>query len=298
MRVKPVTKRQEPGYPDKYGMESLQALMRSRPKRWAGKPVAGGVLAATIALGLSGCGYVTEGAPVAVPTPTAGGTCPIPQPPRDTEHIVLGEPMPTHASFGNIPLFAHGEGTGTIGCVSVSAPVFLSEEEAVAIISAEFDKAGYMLEKNGSEISAALPVTKYNSDLEKPLDFRMGKLSVDGALPDFGLSVEFVSSEDYTLWHENEQPMLSVETYRMKDAAQLLTDSNQNLLVLYDPATYVETDALSAIERTEGMSDEAYQELWNEAHEAAAQEARAVSERQLREQVTSFLSWLKAEGVL
>ena len=35
------------------------------------------------------------------------------------------------------PVFIHGEGTGAYGCIAVTAPFFLSEEEAWEIIKSE-----------------------------------------------------------------------------------------------------------------------------------------------------------------
>jgi hypothetical protein len=43
------------------------------------------------------------------------------------------------------PIFKHGEGRGAVGCVVVSPPVFLSEEEAMQIIGEELAKSGIRL---------------------------------------------------------------------------------------------------------------------------------------------------------
>ena len=59
MKVRPVETMPAPGYPDKYAEETRKALAAARPQRWLAAPVAAG-LAATVALGLSGCGNTTE----------------------------------------------------------------------------------------------------------------------------------------------------------------------------------------------------------------------------------------------
>jgi hypothetical protein len=43
------------------------------------------------------------------------------------------------------PIFEHGEGRGGIGCVAVSPPVFLSEEEAMRVIQEEIGRSGVEL---------------------------------------------------------------------------------------------------------------------------------------------------------
>ncbi len=43
------------------------------------------------------------------------------------------------------PIFEHGEGRGATGCVVISPPVFLSEEEALQIVKEELAKHGVKL---------------------------------------------------------------------------------------------------------------------------------------------------------
>ena len=43
------------------------------------------------------------------------------------------------------PIFKHGEGRGATGCIVVSPPVFLSEEEALQIVKEELAKHGVQL---------------------------------------------------------------------------------------------------------------------------------------------------------
>ena len=51
------------------------------------------------------------------------------------------------------PIFEHGTGRGADGCVVVSPPVFLSEEEAVQVIREELAKQGIKL-KEGIRLKA------------------------------------------------------------------------------------------------------------------------------------------------
>ena len=43
------------------------------------------------------------------------------------------------------PIFEHGEGRGSDGCIAVCPPVFLSEDEAMQVIKEELAKAGIQL---------------------------------------------------------------------------------------------------------------------------------------------------------
>ena len=67
MIIKPVENTPVPGYPDKYAEETRKALAAARPQRWLAAPVAAG-LAATVALGLSGCEQTDAGGPATTTT--------------------------------------------------------------------------------------------------------------------------------------------------------------------------------------------------------------------------------------
>jgi len=272
MKIKPVGHPVAPGYPDKYAEESRQALATAHPKRWIAAPVAAG-LAATVAFGLSGCDRFVVMGDLAIPTEPAIGS----GVPYGTEYFA--------AIAAAIPLFEFGEGTGSIGCLSVAAPVFLSEDEAFAILSAEFAEAGMMLRRNSKTRQAALPVTDL-SPIRNPGEGRGetkdGSLTPDGSLD--GLPVEFVSAADVEAWERDTDLASSVTTYPVKRAAQTLAENNPGLVVFYDPLPTV-------------YHDERYEKLvegrgWfkNEA------EARDESEQQLRAQAAAFLQWLQTEG--
>jgi len=279
MNIQPVSNTPAPGYPDKYAEESRQALAAAQPRRWIAAPLAAG-LAATVALGLSGCGeaFVTGGVPVQTPTQvTTGGT------PFSTEYfneITTARPL----LAGTIPLFEFGEGTGAFGCVSVTAPVFMSEEEAFAILSTEFAEAGIMIRRNSKIQQAILPITdRYSFANDDPLQTKKGALIPDGTLND--MPVEFVSRADVDAWEREDYTMrISVDEFNMKEAAQTLAENNPGLIVFYDPVT--------------AWMDEIYEERWEMKYDGAHTEAdaRAESEQLLRQQVQAFLQWLQEEG--
>ena len=274
MNIKPVEHPVEPGYPDKYAEESRRALASAQPRRWIAAPLAAG-LAATVALGLSGCGEHVVMGEMAIPTEvTINSGIPYSE-----------EYLAKIAAANVIPLFEFGEGTGSIGCMSIAAPVFLSEEEAFAILSAAFAEAGVMLRRNNKTRQGTLPVTIIDTWDDKAPKTKKGSLKPDALAGD--IPVEFVSREDVKAWeYEPTGPMRttsSAGSYKMKDAAQALSENNPGLVVFYDPVTY--WDITGQGERYEDFR-----------FTNTEQEARAESEQLLREQVQAFIEWLQAEG--
>ena len=313
MTIKPVGHTPAPGYPDKYAGESRRALAAATPRRWIAAPVAAG-LAAMVALGLSGCDSATAGVPEQIPMPET-----------NVDYTTLGEPtqVPTHAeedispftTLGipmqvptelqtrpvaagtGIPLFEFGTGSGAFGCVMVTAPVFMSEEEAFAILSAAFAEAGLELRPDTKALkNAALPAAKIyaSSDGDGKLKTKRGDLVPDGRLAE--LPVEFVSVDDVQAWHADTGQWSSVTLYPVKQSAKLLAEKNPGLVVFYDPIGSADYESLWNMEQKNGESDEAYWARREAVRNKLDQDARAESERLLREQAAAFLCWLSAEG--
>ena len=323
MKIRPVTKATAPKYPDKYNEEIRRVLMASKPARWLGTPLAAGMLAATVALGLSGC--VTQ-ADFARTGRNAGaqGSAEYPdaepsseKSPDILDYVTMGivaEPTPawtdgvseffdgikkggvTCSVAAAIPLFEYGEGTGAIGCVSITAPVFLSEEEAFAIIYAAFAEAGMELSKGGETLTdVKLPVTNM-FDWESTDDqykTKKGKMIPDGMLYDYELPVAFISTGDVEDWHEDTGMWASVSEYNVKKTALTLNENNPCLAVFYDPvAGSVNYDKMWELEKGDEESDEEFYARWDAMAQEAALDARAESERLLRMQVDAFIDWL------
>ena len=51
------------------------------------------------------------------------------------------------------PIFQHGEGRGATGCIVMSPPVFLSEEEALQVIREEMAAKGVQLGTNQTTVA-------------------------------------------------------------------------------------------------------------------------------------------------
>jgi len=298
MKIHPVEHSVAPNYPDKYAEETRRVLAATAPRRWIAAPLAAG-LAATVAIGLSGCG----------------------------ERAVMGDmPMPTEVTIGDgipysteyfaaiavanvIPLFEFGEGTGVIGCEVVNAPVFFSEEEAFAILAVAFAEAGLELNTNAKLQKATLPVTHiYDGNDGRPKDSpktTQGDLLPDGLVN--GMAVEFVSMSDVEAWeYKDNESYSSVGGFSTIGAAKTLAENNPGLIVFYDPVNWVNYNDLPRLEMEEGEDyeaygkryekDEAFHSRYEAAREKAYGEARVNSEQQLRQQVQAFLAWMNTEG--
>jgi hypothetical protein len=302
--IKPVETVPEPGYPDKYAAEARQALVQAHPSRWLRKPLIVGVLSASVALGLSGCDdyriggpFTTGGAPTLMPTETGTDDIALGE-----DFITMGEPAPLPAlNEFFVPLFEYGEGTGSYGCMSVTAPVFMSEEEAFAILAATFAEAGLTLDKADTTlVGATLPVTDIYSDRDKDHSATtQGGLIINGLLNiEQGLPVKFVSTDDVTAWHKDTGMYCTVSYYRVREAARTLAGNNRELVVFYDPIAMPGIEELWSFWQEEGESDEDYWVRREIAHADYKQAAKAESEQHLREQAEAFVDWLHGEGVL
>ena len=281
--IKPVEGTPKPKYPDKYSAEARQALVAARPNRWRNAPRLAGVLSASIVLGLSGCGesFTTLGTPSPSPTIIESKT----DEPGGVNGTTLSDSMPSLVwSDLFIPLFEFGEGTGSIGCMVIAPPVFLSEEEAHAILSAAFAEAGLTLDHDAFTIlRAAIPVTDISPSFDnekKTTKTTKGDLNTDLLVLKDSLPVKFVSVNDLNNWQVekwwNKGAGSSVSVYNIKEAAQRLVAKNPGLLVFYDPVTKIDMEISTSLEQS--------------------QAAIAESEKLLRAQAEAFIEWLRAEG--
>jgi len=121
---------------------------------------------------------------------------------------------PGDAAVTVAPIFRHGAGRGSFGCMAVAPPVFLSEEEALAVIGEELGRKGVVLSDRAAVWSdtrvaprireRVLPagVAIANADnqgevrlVEQPEHAR--PLALDAIDPGKGIAVEYLSHDDY-----------------------------------------------------------------------------------------------------
>ncbi|OPZ85663.1 MAG: hypothetical protein BWY76_01319 [bacterium ADurb.Bin429] len=149
------------------------------------------------------------------------------------------------------PVFIHGDGIyhATFGCIAVTPPVFLSEDEARYVIYEEARKAGLSLLPTDHSIDVKVPATNpHNTALYSHGGAEL--LEVDGGDRARHIYYEYISNDDYSEWERD--PVISPRfvhgsaypyAYRMSSAAQALqkalanTDNTDFIATFYDPIT-------------------------------------------------------------
>ncbi len=256
MKVQPVIYSKKPKYPDKYSLKSPYEIMAYKPKRWMNKPLTLAVLSACTAILFSSC------------TNASG--------------------ISSNETNTSIPIFSHGEGTGVIGCMSVNAPIFLTEEEAYAVIFQELKNAGITVSKNDKDSSfVKVPITKtyYEPGMENDkIKTNLGNLNYDASttINSKNINIEFVSLDDYRDWQDPNQGIYSsVESLNFKGTAEALAKENKSVAAFYDPFIQYEP----VFQNNKEVLDN-----FNKAHDESIE--------LLKLQVKDFIEWLKAEGVI
>jgi hypothetical protein len=209
------------------------------------------------------------------------------------------------------PIFQHGGGRTALGCVIVAPPtVFLSEEEAIQVISEELAPLGLKAAERNIELEGAWThsskktrYTKifkdYKEEGEKIVNGETTALKADIYDKQRKIAVEFVSNEDYFPLGGVDDSS-SLQEYDFKKVAQNVADCVKNgsndvyFGAFYDPAVMVDvkTNKAASVEEMENF----YLDL---NKDKAAQEAtRIQAKRLLRMQVKDFMDWLKAQGAI
>ncbi len=234
MKIVPMKKYKTPAYPDLQTAANNPDLLKKLPSRWENSAAVKTAIAGLAAISLCGCSQ------------RAGSVAPI---------------------------FEHGAGTGSLGCVMVAPPVFMSEQEAMAVIRKEAAAAGITLDDTPD--SSGLGAKLEASDEARKI------------------AVVFISKDDARVTPD----VSSVTSYNMKKRAELTAkklegnSGKYHVGVFYDPgADSDEYDKilnryLSADDRSASMSQ--YEE-----------EVKAYHEENLRAQVKDFIEWLRGEGII
>jgi hypothetical protein len=271
--IRPVLRYDAPGIPTRPQVDDFPELLQAVPERWRVNPVVMTALAGTMFL-------VTT---------------------LKTEAL---EKEPPHRVA---PIFEHGDGRGAYGCVVVSPPAFLSEDEARQVIIEEAKKAGLKFTAPGAELSNVnLPITSTHpgsaraDDKKKPTT-RKASLTFDGTDTKNMISFEFVSSKDFEQWETGGVNGSTVSSYDMLGTARLL---KQGLVYRSVPGTYaVFYDPgcnASDLQKLPGYkAPKAGEEVdWNARYEQEQFQARELAHNELRKQVQDFIKWLKGEGII
>lgn len=267
MKVKPVTRYSSPKYPTKEELLRTPAVLTKVPHRWQKNPVVLAALGMTAFL--TSCTQTPE-------TETAAA-----------------------------PLFVHGEGIGSFGCVAVISPYFLSEEEAFDIILAEAKEYGnldFTPEAVPSIENISIP-SVIEAETETKVKSETGSLDFDGWNKEKKIVFEFVSSGDVHIWRKDGEFQSTVTTYPIQKAAAVLQKGLKKssalpgtTAVFYDGYDY---GALEEIyEKNQELFLDKEPSDWTGLQEANELAAKKLGEENLRAQVRDFIDWLKGQGMI
>lgn len=290
MQVNKVSRYRTPSIPDKDAALQEPALLLATPERWKRNAAACTALAATTMLLASACateagtsGGVTTAQQTASPLPTATPTVsPSPSP----------SPAPTANAAIAVPLFEHGDGRGSFGCVSVAPPAFLNEWEAFEIINEITSKEGLRFLQSDLQLEKIdIPSTNiYGMDQAEP-KLVNGSLLLDGVDREKKVAFEFVSTKDIENWQEKTNVWSSVSSYDFIGSAKALNGSINNagtgmtVAVFYDPGINFEKGRPIIKESGDDFT-------------SMAQKLKELVKEDLRKQVLDFIAWLKAQGIV
>ena len=270
MTIEPVKNYKTPAYPtiERY-VYNPQEFLRNAPRSWFGnKAVMTALLAFTV--GGTNCVYGQIIKPDTEQTDKK---------PNKNDQTQQEEQQ--QISFV-APIFIHGNGVSSFGCVMVTPPVIISEQDAMEIIKNEFAKHNIKLETK-TDKSIDVQVKEYDFKKEEVVT-KTKKMQFDGFSPDLNFVVEFVSDRDAEYADNEEGYWSSVWSNDLKSLAeklqkQIKEDGKLNAVVFYDPVTYVKD--------RKNLS-------WKEIEEKGKEESKKL----LIQQVTDFIKWLKKEKLL
>jgi hypothetical protein len=279
MRMKPVRYYAPPAYPTRDYLVEHPELLRLVPERWRHNRIVLAVLSAA-AFMLTSCKEMAEAEP--------GGT-------------------PSHVA----PIFVHGAGRGSFGCVAMNPPVFLSEEEARQVIQEEAKKAGLDFASDALKVNDVdVPVTdRYGSDedrektdktatehKDKKRRTRTQDFVFDGYDKKHDVAYEFVSEGDFKQWERNDSGISTASDFDLKGASETLRSSLQEKRLRTTVAVFYEPGATPPWMKTPGAGPKNGD--WKAFFEKEKAAARQIGREELRKQVRDFVQWLKAQGVI
>lgn len=281
MEPKPVERAPEPNYPTRQEVAGdRDFLPRHLPPLWRFTG------AASIALALHFAGLGAE-----------------PGPKPDTP-AVKGQAQARRTGAMVAPVFEHGSGRGAIGCVVVSPPVFLAEDEAMAVLREELGKHGVRFSRQHVALMDVVIPRRVLGWRDVDGQFREevkeskekgNTLVLDQVDEEKKIAIEFVSRQDYGVLG-GPQGTSTVSSYNMLGVArsvatQVKKDARESIKlgIFYDPLCQYQTDAVT-------------KEEWEKDHRAAWDKARAASVAKskdlLRRQAQDFVNWLKEQKAL
>lgn len=306
LRSRPVKRSVGPLYPTRLEiLADPDLLKRHIPPTWLSRGEMAGLLSVFLAVNGTGCSK----------DPSPGTST------RPAGHDLAGKAAIV------APIFEHGEGRGATGCVVVNPPVFLSEEEALQVITEELQQAGVHFSQRDvpmNNVSIPLMIEVRREDwvtgrdglTAKPARTQTKSLNLDLVDSTRFVAVEFVSQSDHGDARANYDETTgslrwsSVQHYDFRDTAAWIgkyageQGRGLRLGVFYDPLERprpkVDPRPTSASAKTQDDTDDlaALVREWGRVMKMTREEHLVESKRLLRLQAKDFVDWLKGQGVI
>ncbi len=281
--VRPVGSYPDPSYPTlTIHKENPGWLLYHAPPSWLRKDVAIGALATFSLSALSGGDHSQ--------TTGQAGTGKV----ENTTTLLTNQPKMTESSQQSVsvaPVFVHGEGRGSSGCIAVAAPVFLSEDDAIEIILDElksegidFDQRDYLVCGVPAPKTSVSPIGPEETvqEARESENFSPARRHVTADLfsKASNLGIFFVSTNDCVRLSDGMRSSLVV--YDTLDLAQKMKEKLEaareiNAAVFYDPLL------MHSWRPAPGHPH------WYPNREEALKDSREL----LKEQVRDFVTWMK-----
>jgi hypothetical protein len=281
-----------PSYPTKLAALADPGLLRRHvPRGWLSQREIAALAGVLLAADAAGCRQTTPPVPRTTLAPDAAAVV--------------------------APIFAHGDGRGAAGCVVVTPPALLAEEEALQVIGDELSRHGLQLTQRNVTLPAVTVTMRAPWDAvdwvsgRRKIGYRewAAAFELDGLDLEHEVGVEFASAEDfYRLagpWNKDEG-WSSATDFDFQQVARFIGNAVGGkpgcayLGVFYDPATAFDLSFRTLDTKpgqSQGEQRRAIDEWERRIHEAE-RAAKLESKRLLREQVKDFVDWLKAQGVI
>lgn len=273
MEIKPVKEGKKPKYPTlEFFAKNPRLLSGNVPERWIGNKLVATSLAT----------FVLLGNPKSVRMDTSPGIAFFDRTSDEDEH----QTFENKKSVVKVaPIFVHGDGSGSTGCIVMSPPVFISESEAKKIIFDALSAEGIQMStENCPVIQVNHSVFEFNfSDGSSKESVERVALRMDGYNEELNLAIQFVSADD----HEKLKPDLgfysSVQSYDTRETAELIRkelqdSSTVNSGIFYDPMPSIE--------------------LMEEDYEKNKLESQREAEELLLAQVKDFIKWMRRKNIV
>ncbi|MBN2380130.1 hypothetical protein JXM67_10065 [candidate division WOR-3 bacterium] len=256
MEIKPIKTYGFPDYPTReFAVLNPELLRYNVPAVWKAKPLVAGTLAAFLLGGVTSK-IVAQNTEEQVQV-SSGDKVKLQETTRDE--------APETSAARVAPVFVHGGGYGSIGCMAISPPVFLSEGEARLIIEDAMKKQKIAFDGNDTIKDTFTYEFEYKGETRKV------KVVLDGYNEKFKIGYEFISREDCCKMGGSIPMVIPGNGYNIIGVADSLVEqlkkssgNRTNVGVFYDPVA----------------------------------DTKELSEELLRNQVQDFISWVKEHGIL